>query len=272
MSTFKKLALTAMAVGAVASATPAMAVITTFASFQNIGNARNVRWQRTGTTNGSFYSINSSGNQSSVAVKFSFAQNYFTSNNIAQSITALMTISGTTTGDPATQTPIPNQGTYLTQNIDSLVLSFKSTAPITVNNTTYAAGANLLSIVLPNPTTNSTIGGFLGATSGGLSNSTALGHSVTYTSDFLDFSNTVNRSFSVSLDAILNGNPNVGLRATAGQSLNNFRANATGSFSSDPAPLISAIPEPAVWGLMIGGFGVVGFQSRRRRSVKTVTA
>lgn len=33
-----------------------------------------------------------------------------------------------------------------------------------------------------------------------------------------------------------------------------------------------AVPEPAVWGMMIAGFGVVGFQSRRRRSIKAVTA
>lgn len=32
------------------------------------------------------------------------------------------------------------------------------------------------------------------------------------------------------------------------------------------------VPEPAAWGLMIAGFGVVGFASRRRRSVRCVTA
>lgn len=34
----------------------------------------------------------------------------------------------------------------------------------------------------------------------------------------------------------------------------------------------SAVPEPAIWGMMIAGFGVVGFSSRRRRAIKTVTA
>jgi choice-of-anchor C domain-containing protein len=35
---------------------------------------------------------------------------------------------------------------------------------------------------------------------------------------------------------------------------------------------VLGVPEPAVWGMMIAGFGIVGFQSRRRRSIKTVTA
>lgn len=35
---------------------------------------------------------------------------------------------------------------------------------------------------------------------------------------------------------------------------------------------VTAVPEPAVWGMMIAGFGVVGFSSRRRRSIKAVTA
>ncbi|CAM3122190.1 hypothetical protein SPAN111604_04725 [Sphingomonas antarctica] len=35
---------------------------------------------------------------------------------------------------------------------------------------------------------------------------------------------------------------------------------------------VGNVPEPATWGLMIGGFGVVGAVSRRRRAVTTVTA
>ena len=34
----------------------------------------------------------------------------------------------------------------------------------------------------------------------------------------------------------------------------------------------AGVPEPAMWGLMIGGFGVVGGASRRRRTMATVTA
>jgi len=273
---FKKMALTAIAVGGVAAATPSYAVVTTFANFSATSSTRNIRWQKIGANNGAIYttSTGSATVPGNVNVKFSFLQPYFTNANIAQDINATFFLSGTTVADAATQTPLPNNTTYLTQNIDSLTFSFKSQAPITIAGTTYAAGANLLSGTVVN---NSTIGGVVGGFSAGLSNSTGQGNTVTYTSDILDFSNTVNRSFSISLDALLAavGSPavNRGLNSgSATQSTSSFRATATGSFSSDPAPIINAVPEPAVWGMMIAGFGVVGFQSRRRRSIKTVTA
>jgi hypothetical protein len=274
---FKKLALTAIAVGGIAAATPSYAVVTTFADFSATSQARNMRWQKVGANNGAIFttSTGTANVPGNVNVKFSFLQSYFTSNNIAQSVNAVFFLSGTTTADPAMQTALPTvpPTTYLTQAIDSLTFSFKSTAPITVGNVTYPAGSNLLSGTV---VSNSTIGGVSGGFSAGLTNSTAGGNTVTYTSDFLDFSNTVNRSFSISLDALLAtvGSPpvNKGLNAAPGQSTSSFRATATGSFSSDPAPIINAVPEPAVWGMMIAGFGVVGFQSRRRRSIKTVTA
>jgi hypothetical protein len=270
MTTFKKLALTAIAVGGIAAATPSYAVVTTFADFSAINQTRNVRWQKVGSQGGSIYTIanGTSNTPGSVNVKFSFLQSYFTSNNLAQNITAVFTLSGTTVGDPAN-----NSGGFLTQNIDTLTFSFKSTAPITVGTTTYAAGSNLLSGTVVN---NSTLAGTSGGFSAALTNSTGAGNTVTYTSDFLDFSNTVNRSFSLSLDALLAGvgSPpvNQGFNAGSHQSVSSFRASATGGFSSDPAPIINAVPEPAIWGMMIAGFGVVGFQSRRRRAIKTVTA
>jgi hypothetical protein len=278
MDMFKKLALTAMAVGGIAAATPSQAVVTTFAAFTPTTQARNIRWQKVGSQSGMIFttSTGSSSTPGNVAVNFSFLQPYFTNNNIAQNIGATFFMSGTTTNHAAMQTALPTSPptTYLTQSIDSLTFSFKSTTAITVGNTTYPAGSNLLSGTV---VSNSTIGGIKGGSSAGLMNSTMGGNTITYTSDFLDFSNTVNRSFSISLDALLAavGSPPVNQGLNAGgtnQSLSTFRASATGSFSSDPAPLINAVPEPAVWGMMIAGFGVVGFQSRRRRSIKTVTA
>lgn len=35
---------------------------------------------------------------------------------------------------------------------------------------------------------------------------------------------------------------------------------------------VSFVPEPAVWGLMVGGFGLLGAVSRRRRTATVVTA
>jgi hypothetical protein len=61
------------------------------------------------------------------------------------------------------------------------------------------------------------------------------------------------------------------LNAVAGKSLRSFRATATGSFSSDPAPTITALPEPGAWAMLIAGFGLVGFAARRR-SIRQVAA
>ncbi|HTI31335.1 MAG TPA: PEPxxWA-CTERM sorting domain-containing protein [Sphingomonas sp.] len=44
------------------------------------------------------------------------------------------------------------------------------------------------------------------------------------------------------------------------------------SFEFDDLVVAGVVPEPAVWGLMIAGFGAVGFSRRRRTAVRTVTA
>ena len=63
------------------------------------------------------------------------------------------------------------------------------------------------------------------------------------------------------------------LFANPGAALRSFEAYSTGSFSSDPAALVVVgVPEPSVWGMLIAGFGLVGFQARRRRHTATVAA
>ncbi len=261
MTMFKKLALTAATVGSLAAATPSQAVITTFAAFNPMSAARNVRWVRSGTANGQLYTTATAGSNvaGSVNVRFSFLQNYFVNNNLFQNVTAKFTLNATTTNDPATLA-----GTQLTQQIDAGTFSFVTTTAGTFNGQAYGVGANLLSGVFSNAKLTGTQNG----TSAGVEDSTAGGNTVAFTSDFLDFTPTVRRDFALALTAI---NP-VLLRAAAGQSVRTFRASASGNFSSDPAPLINGIPEPATWGLMIAGFGMVGFQSRRRRGIKTVAA
>ena len=123
--------------------------------------------------------------------------------------------------------------------------SFISTTAITVTGPnfvthTYAAGSNLLSGTF----TNSTL--FGGASSASTSSST-LAAVVTFTSDFLDFSNTVNRDRGLTLTSI---NPALVVHTGANKSLSSFRATAGGQFSSDPAPLINGlaiVPEPDMW-------------------------
>ena len=57
-----------------------------------------------------------------------------------------------------------------------------------------------------------------------------------------------------------------------------YRVNTFGAFGSSEyvtanSSLVSnGVPEPAAWALIISGFGLVGFQSRRRRSITTVAA
>lgn len=53
-----------------------------------------------------------------------------------------------------------------------------------------------------------------------------------------------------------------------------YTLNFTGSATDDRTAFIdnvslAVVPEPATWGLMIAGFGLVGFAARRRRSVVT---
>ncbi|NJC34910.1 hypothetical protein GGR88_002424 [Sphingomonas jejuensis] len=62
-------------------------------------------------------------------------------------------------------------------------------------------------------------------------------------------------------------------RADAGQTITGVSfASSQNSFEIDDLA-VSAVPEPATWAMMIGGFGLVGGAMRRRRSVgTTVTA
>ncbi len=261
MQMFKKFALAAATVASMAIAAPSQAVITTFAAFTPIGTTRNVRWEKVGTAGGKFYttSTGSASVPGAVNVKFTFLQNYFVTNNIAQSINASFNFLGTTANTPATLS-----NGMLSQGINSGSFSFRSQQAITVGNVTYAPGSNLLSGTF----TAADLSGQQNGSAGGINDSTLSGSSVVYTSDFLDFTNVATRDFALSLTSI---NP-VLVQANASSSLRTFRASAGGTFASDPAPIINGVPEPAIWGMMIAGFGIVGFQSRRRRAIKTVAA
>ena len=87
---------------------------------------------------------------------------------------------------------------------------------------------------------------------------------ITYTSDFLDFSQVVSKDFSFSFSG---ANPT--FSAPLGSSGRNSRFSGTGTFASDPAPFFPGVPEASTWGMMVLGFGAAGLAMRngRRRNV-----
>lgn len=90
---------------------------------------------------------------------------------------------------------------------------------------------------------------------------------ITFSSDFLDFSNVVDKDFSFSFSG---ASPT--FSATPGSSGRNTNFSGSGTFASDPAPLvIGGVPEPASWAMMLGGFGLMGMTLRTRKTGRSVT-
>jgi hypothetical protein len=85
---------------------------------------------------------------------------------------------------------------------------------------------------------------------------------ITFSSDFLDFTNVLGKDFSFSFSG---GNPS--FSATVGSSGRNTAFSGSGTFASDPAPLVvGSVPEPASWAMMLVGFGAVGGAVRRQKA------
>jgi hypothetical protein len=249
-----RLFTTAIALAATLAATaPAAAVVTAFASFSPIGDASNVRWVNADSNgNAAFYTIATGvGTEAAPrAVTFTFLQNAF---NSVGPVTANWQLNGTVTDTIATI-----NGADIVQRNIAGSFSFTSTSPITLGSTTYANGSNLLSGTF----TNATIEGARSSISAGFTGVTPVS-TITYLSDFLTFQAGSDYGFAISLTEIL---PSLNALPTAGvptRALRTFRADASGQFSSDPAP-IPNVPEPAVWLQLIAGFGLVGAAARRR--------
>ena len=262
MKLFKTLVATAiLATGTLATTMPAQAAITTFASYTALGTAANIEWKKSGTANGSVFTLASptATTAGSVGVTFNFLQPLLAS---LGNLSAVYTLSGTSTNTPATLLTVGSSA-FLVQTIVSGSFSFiySGTSPLVVGGVTYLTGANLLSATF----TNAAIFGQNGATSGSLSGSTEASSLITYTSDFLNFGATLAQDFSVGLTSMT---PTL-TRTNANASLTTFKASSGGAFSTDPAPIVSAIPEPDAWALLLVGFGLVGLQVRRRNSMTT---
>ena len=270
MKTLKYIALATTFGVAVAGAVPASAVVVTFATFSDPTTIDNFRLVNSGnsssptrTTDAVLYTTatGSATTPGAALVRFSFTQPLIS--DFVSNVTAAFTYNATIArGTPAAT----SFGDVVQQGITGS-FSFLTTSAITVTGPnfvthTYAAGSNLLSGTF----TNATL--FGSGSSAATTSSTASGSVVTFTSDFLDFSDTVERDRGLTLTAI---RPTLSIHSGINNALSSFRATAGGQFSSDPAPLINGlvvVPEPGVWMLMIAGFGMVGVSIRRReRSV-----
>ena len=269
MTVIRSLAAAATLAAAFLVVTPASAVTETFANFTGVGGS-NIYWKQSASkTGGQLFTIATPGANSpgSVATRFRFESPR--PGNRMDVLAALGQLSSSFTLNitAASGNPSAAFGGYVIQPLTGGTFSFIYTGatPLVVDHTTYFTGANLLSATF---ISGGGIAGSLRGSSGSVNASTTAGDTITYTSDFLNFNSTVDQDFALSLSSIT---PPLG--RTAGQSLNTFFATATGSFSTDPIPLPTAvIPEPATWGLFVVGFGLVGLQGRRRSRRSTSVA
>lgn len=237
-------AAAAMAVAAQAQA----ADVVTFAQyFEQKGVGADMRWVASGK-NGELMTISSPTAKKLGATKvvFSFLGDAF------GGIKALFTLDA-----KETNTPVSIAGTTFDQSNLTGSFDFVSTQAFTFDGTSYAAGTDLLKATFFN---KSDLFGKKGGTSGGFSGSTGSGSTINYTSGVAGALPGVASDFSFTLTQVA---PKFGY--TAGKALNSFTASSTGSFSE-------AVPEPAVWGLMLTGFGMLGLVARRQRRTGALAA
>ena len=86
---------------------------------------------------------------------------------------------------------------------------------------------------------------------------------ITYSSDFLDFTNVVSKDFSFSFSG---ASPT--FNAGLGNSGRSTRFSGTGTFASEPAPSVPGVPEISTWAMMVIGFAGAGATLRAGRRSK----
>jgi len=254
-----------LAASAVAAYAPASATVTSFAQYNQVSGAstRTLAWRQIGTGGRLCTIATASGNCSSntatavtatVDVKFSFLQ---TGIGASGPINAKLIVDLIAAPGSAASTSVIGGVNYLVQPGLTGTFSIVADTAFTYNGITSTD-------LLHGSIVNASISGQVGSSSGSVNGSTLTLHdasAVQFGSDFLDFTNTVNRDFALTLTAI---NPAIAVSSSG--PARSFRAAGTGSFSSDPAPLVNgAVPEPASWALMLAGFGAVGTAMRRRK-------
>jgi len=218
------------------SAAPAQAVVTdTFAQFfQTNTNAKIFNYVNvtSGANKATFKSSGSTVNLSSLGT-------------LAPSV-ASVTLN-------ATSTALPVAGTLTTTQLFSGTLSFTLLAPKTGLDGHSSTNALTVSFM------NAALKAEPGTSAPTLQADTAAGSTIVYTSSFFDFSDTKTENFSLGFSGSTKA-----LTLKNGR-LPNFNVSGSGTFAA-----ANAVPEPASWAMMLGGFGLVGGALRSRR--KTVVA
>ena len=247
-----KLALFGVVAAMTAVAAPASAATSLFAQYKQTANSANtIQWTRTSNTAGTLSNLPTAGFGAYSVVNFNYSNSALAT--ALGNVSAKFKLNAVNDGIAAT-TVLFGQ-TIIGQEVKNGTFEFLSMNPLTVGSTNYAAGSILLK------------GSFTGTISG-LRNGN--GGFVTmaasnFMSDFVSFTPGSTLAFSMDLAQVSGGGLN---RPNASSVLRNFNTPTTGSFLSDPAPIVNAIPEPQIWGLLVVGFGLVGVQTRRRsRSV-----
>jgi len=236
-----KLAVFGVGAALLLAAAPASA-ITTFADFSPASNAPNIMYVGADDGSGTLSSIDQ-------LVHFAFLNP--DGSVSGTTFDAMMNLTATT--GAAT---LAGGGSLALLPITDGTLTFTSATPVTWGGHT---GTHLLTVDFS--------GGFLTAILGGSTASYGTStppFTVSFTSDFLDFSTSTTRDLALAIDAI---NPSVGFafgggRLNLGTMSGNFGSDAT---AGNPQ---GVVPEPTSWALMFAGFGLVGsaLRSQRRRT------
>ncbi|UAJ10369.1 PEP-CTERM sorting domain-containing protein [Glacieibacterium megasporae] len=198
----------------------------------------------------------------STLTNFSFLNNALASS--VNSKASYFTLTATSSTQ-ATSTTIPGFGTFLTQPLLTGTFQFLSATAFNIGNYHVSVG----DVFLSGSFSGAGIGALLNGSTASILASSAAGNSVTFNdSAFLNFTNVVHTDATFNMNAIGGG---VGV-SNSKSSLKSFTSSGSTQFASDPTPLVALVPEPAMWGLLVVGFGMVGFQTRRRHRATSVTA
>ncbi|MEO7716606.1 MAG: hypothetical protein ABIY70_10405 [Capsulimonas sp.] len=260
----KKIASGVFAATAVMAAcvAPATATPVTFADFSLRGGTANpFRYTNSAGPNSTFTLVSAT-----IPVTFTYqVPNAYGASGT--SIKALLSFSGQVNGvvTKADGTALVGSpaGVSVMQKLKNVTFTFTA---ITAGN---IPGTNLL-------TTTASTGALTGRIGGrtlSFGGDTGLGDSVNYSSDFLNFTHTIEQDFNFSFTSLTNLTGGGALAVKTSGNLASgkgnfvpFSTSGTGTFDSDPAPLLPS-PEPApVAAFLIGGMGLALLAFRGRKA------